>query len=164
MNRILTLACVLGLTGCTLGTTNDSYDYADAAQPLNVERVVVVTSAPATIKAPDTLGPELWGGAGAATIAWTLGASDPIIAGAALLGVAGAYAIEDLIGSQHEGYTYVLRCIENSCVPDREGRRDYEWAVGVVQDGDAYPAGTRLYAMQDLQTLVIRFVPIPEGE
>jgi outer membrane lipoprotein SlyB len=157
---LLGAAALLLAAGCSLGRDNDTYAEAEAHQVMDVGTSTVLTYQPVVVKAEQSGTGAIYGGAVGATGAWAAGGSDPIIVGAALLGVAAGYLAEDLIASEHEGYTYVMQCEESCAI----GRNDSEtWAVTVAQDGEPFPIGQRIYVLEDQGTGVIRLLPV-EGQ
>jgi outer membrane lipoprotein SlyB len=145
-------------SGCSLERDNTTYPEGEAQQYQDVETSVVVAYQPVIVKAEKDGTGAIFGGAVGATGAWAAGGSDPIIAGAALLGVAAGYLIEDLWASEHEGYTYIMEC-EYRCTSGR-GDDGGPWAVTVAQDGDPFEIGQRVYVLEDPETGIIRLMPI----
>lgn len=144
-------------SGCSLERDNTTYPEGEAQQYQDVETSVVVAYQPVTVKAEKDGTGAIFGGAVGATGAWAAGGSDPVIAGAALLGVAAGYLIEDLWASEHDGYTYIMEC-EYRCTSGR-GDDGKAWAVTVAQDGDPFEIGQRVYVLEDPGTGIIRLMP-----
>ncbi len=143
--------------GCSLERDNTTYPEGEAHEIQDVETSVVVAYQPVTVKAEKDGTGAIFGGAVGATGAWAAGGGDPVIAGAALLGVAAGYLIEDLWASEHEGYTYIMEC-EYRCTSGR-GDDGKAWAVTVAQDGDPFEIGQRVYVLEDPETGIVRLMP-----